>query len=700
MSTEKRIYYPTVYDLKTETIIEQLSDRDKKYATYMHLAGQACFPILASSISKESLDIHNFLREFIPSLPTEIVYDAYNHKGDKSFQISAICSYAAYFYHNNGNYSGFGSQKFTPRLSQEELISLVQEYNNNSMPHLQKCINDLYSLEPENITQLGWYPTGISPLYSPHDFSNEEQIGIDEILSKAKIRIENTRLVRTSTQYEVHIPSIEKSTQVIGTYREKDVVLIKGQFSEVLQRSVHFLEKAKDFTSSDIEKEMIDKLIEHYQTGDILKHIDYNKIWLKDLHPPVETILGFVEKYHDPSGNRAEYESVIAAVDYEATKELQRFVDASTEILPLLPLPPFYQRKTFVAPTYNALKIISYMTNGQFIGINLPNYTEISNVDGFKNMTLVNVQQASKNIRAQPSAKEEKNITEEVAKIHVACHELYGHGSGRLFSINEDKTGQKSLITGKDLNSNFGYDTEKGENFDTLFGDLASAFEECRAETTALFLLLTDKTLETFKISPSDYKRCKMTEVQRMTNLGLSSLRDWDNNQRKWNQAHSQARFALLKALLIWSRGALSLEKIWVHSYGSNCLSPKVADRENAFDEIKDAAEMLLKHLNDYKSNALFKEGRRFIEMMSAVDGDFLEVLHLYSTKTPSSKGKHKNDGSYPTSYITLEAYVEKVGDGEDDYLLTGGKIPENGYNALAYEITMRAIKNLNAACI
>lgn len=685
-----RFPVPRVVDFKTEKILAGLSERDKKYATYMHLAGQACFPILASSISKESLAIHDFLEEFIPSLPSEIVYDSYNHKNDDWLKITAICAYAAHFYHNNGNYSGFGSQKFTPRLSQDDLISLVKQYNPNSMPLLQNCIHDLYSLEPANITQIGWYPTGISPYYSPPDFTEEEQKEIDSILSAKKIRIENTRLVRTETQYEVHVASIDKSSETIGSFRGKDVVLIKGQFSEVLQRSVHFLEKAKEFVSSEIEIKMIDTLIEHYKTGDISKHVEYNKVWLHDPHPPVETILGFVEQYHDPSGKRAEYESVIAAVDYEETKKLQRFVDASTVILPLLPLPPFYQRKTFTAPTYNALNIISYMTNGQFIGINLPNYTEVTTVDGFKNMTLLNVSRSSRTV---------ETLELKVHEIHIACHELYGHGSGRLFSIKEDKKGQKSLITGKELNDNFGYDQEKGETFESLFGDLSSPFEECRAETTALYLILCDKTLETFNIDKKDFNECRSYEIKQMTNSGLRSLNDWDHNERKWNQAHSQARFALLKALLIWSYGALTLEKS-----GSGPLvqlTPVVANREGAFDQIRDAAEMLLKHLNDYKSNGLYKEGKRFFEMLSAVDGDFTSVLNLYSNKkvVPEKDVEpEKNDGAYPTSYITLEAYVEKVGDGEDDYMLTGGKIPEGCPDALPYEIALRAIKNLKAA--
>ena len=637
-------------------ILEQLSERDKKYATYMHLAGQAGFPILASSVSRESLAIHDFLEEFIPSLPAQMVYNSYNSNDEESVKIVAICSYAAFFYHNNGNYSGFGSQKFTPRLSREDLISLVQKFNPNSMPLLQNCIDDLYSLDPENVAQIGWYPTGISPLYSPPDFTKQEQIDIDSLLSQCKIRVENTRIVRTQTQYEVHVTSIEKSSKVIGIYNGKDVVLIKGQFAEALQRSVHFLNKAKEFVSSDIEIKMIDTLIEHYQTGDIMKHIEYNRVWLQDPHPPVESILGFVEKYHDPSGSRAEYESVIAAVDFEETKKLQRFVDASTEILPLLPLPPFYQRKTFVAPIYNALNIISYMTNGQFVGINLPNYTEVTTVDGFKNMTLLNVSRnSSKSISVNT-----QSLPQQVNEIHVACHELYGHGSGRLFSIQEDKKGQKSLITGKELNQNFGYDTEKGENYEGLFGDLASAFEECRAETTALYLLLCDKTLEVFDIPSVNHKICKEIEVKRMANAGLYSLRDWDSHERKWTQAHSQARFALLKALLIWSRGALTLEK-----QSSNVgLYPQIDEsRNNCYDEIRDAAEMLLKHLNDYKSNALYKEGKRFFEMLSAVDGDFVSVLSSYSRKKVDAKSetkKPKNDGSYPTSYITLEAYVEK----------------------------------------
>lgn len=679
--------YPRIINLKTEKILEQLSEKDKKYATFMHLAGQSCFPILASSISNESLAIHDFLEEFIPSLPPKIVYDSYNHVYDGWFNICAICTYAAFFYHNNGNYSGFGSQKFTPRLSQEELISLVEQYNPKSMPLLQKCIHDLYSLDPEYVTQIGWYPKGISPYYSPPDFTEEEQKGIDEILSNSKIRIENTRLVRTPTQYEVHVASIEKSSQVIGTFRDKNIVLIKGQFSEVLERSVYYLQKAKEFVSSEIEIKMIDTLIEHYQTGDILKHVEYNKVWLHDPHPPVETILGFVEQYHDPSGKRAEYESVIAAVDYEETKKLQRFVDASSEILPLLPLPPFYQRKTFIAPTYNALNIISYMTNGQFVGINLPNYDETKST-GFKNMTLLNVSR---------STKTDSTLRSKVSEAHVACHELYGHGSGRIFLKTEDKTGQKSLITGKELNQDFGY--EENENFTSLFGDLSSPFEECRAETTALYLILCDKTLEALNIDQKDYQTCKSIEVDRMTSSGLSSLCDWDNEERKWNQAHSQARFALLKALLIWSRGALTLEK--VGNGPSTRLIPTVANRKGAYDEIRDAAEMLLKHLNDYKSNGLFKEGKRFFEMLSAVDGDFVSVLHHYTKKkqpVDENVKKPKNIGDYPTSYITLEAYVEKVGDGDDDYLLTGGNVPEEGKNALPYEIALRAIKNLKAA--
>jgi dipeptidyl-peptidase-3 len=101
--------------------------------------------------------------------------------------------------------------------------------------------------------------------------------------------------------------------------------------------------------------------------------------------------MGWIETYIDPTGHRAYFEGWVAVVDKEKSKKFNDLVKNSEHIIPKLPWNHLgMEKEKFLAPDFTTLEVISFATNGCPLGINVPNYDDIRETEGFKNVFLNN----------------------------------------------------------------------------------------------------------------------------------------------------------------------------------------------------------------------------------------------------------------------------------------------------------------------
>jgi dipeptidyl-peptidase-3 len=257
-----------------------------------------------------------------------------------------------------------------------------------------------------------------------------------------------------------------------------------GMYGPAIAEVVEWLNKARAVAENDKQREVIEKLIAYYQSGDLRKFDEYNIAWVQDTASLIDNVNGFIEVYDDALGYRGSWEAVVSFKDPEATKRIALVASQAQWFEDNSPILPAHRKPDVVGISANVITVVVEAGDAAPstpIGINLPNANWIRAQHGSKSVSLGNIMEAYEAAGEGNGLLEEFCFSEEelarakahgglAHKLHVDMHEVIGHASGKL----EDGVGTPA---------------------ETL-GSYASALEEARADLVALYYTMDPKLVE------------------------------------------------------------------------------------------------------------------------------------------------------------------------------------------------------------
>lgn len=610
--------------LSAKTHFEQLPTNNAKlYAHHLSRASHWGTRAVLRSVSPESETVFDLILALHQALNSPQLNEEYQKALEGKVSAEAVTHYLEYasqFLSNLGNFKSFGDSKFVPKVSKDDFAKIVAATGEKDLVAKFDSVSD--SLYDTKVGLLGWPANGHLSNYYPDSPSiqKEEVEAVNAALAQRGIMPENTRVVKKSDKEFVVLVASAVQQNTVDYYPKEAIALDNGA-SVVIQFGDHAKEfaeitkemkEAHKYVANDTQKKMILSYVESFETGSMNAHKDSQILWVKDLGPSVESNIGFIETYRDPSGVRGEWEGLVAMVNQDRTAKFTKLVDSASSLIVHLPWDKLYEKDKFTPPDFTSLEVLTFAGSGVPAGINIPNYDDVRLNVGFKNVSLGNVLSAN----PKKPRKEEvisfvneslqakfRKWRDDAFEVQVGLHELLGHGTGKLLQetapgkYNFDKQSHPEIKTYYGPNDTWG----------SLFGTTAGSFEECRAELVALFLILY-KPLEVLPIfgitDAQDQADVKLIATLLMARAGVVGLEFWDPASKKWGQAHMQARFGIFKCL---------------HKAG--VVSLKYDDKEK-FDDLEIVVD----------ESKLEKEGVQAL-------GDFLHNLHVFKTTADVKQG-------------------------------------------------------------
>ncbi|KAL4939768.1 hypothetical protein BDV06DRAFT_198123, partial [Aspergillus oleicola] len=639
---------PSVVRLDVKHHWDNLKDKNlRKYGHYISRAAFEGTRVTLRQVSPESEPIYDLILALHKACDGK--WPELAQKTNVSEEnLRFFLEYSAQFLGNCGNYKGFGDSKFIPRLPVDalEALSSATAETKAAFQKANTTGGGIYETAEQSLMHLGYPEAGHMTSYYPDspNITKDEITAIGDFFEQKGMPLENTRLRKTTTgDFELLLasgvdnpPARDRDLgdadtfDLDGKLKGKKVFFVFGDHKEEMAKIAHSVKQAGLHAANDTQKKMLDAYAKSFGAGSIEAIKESQRLWVTDQKPVLETNLGFVETYRDPHGVRGEWEGFVALVNLERTRAFGKLVDSAESMIHKLPWGDDFEKDKFLSPDFTSLEVLSFQSSGIPAGINLPNYDDIRQNLGFKNVSLGNVLSAkapNEPIPFIPDADQDvyRRCRDPAFEVQVGIHELLGHGTGKLLQetapgeYNFDvKNPPISPVTGKPVSTWY----KPGQTWSSVFGAIASSYEECRAECVAMVLGCDFNILKIFGFGDgridinNEAGDVLFVAYLQMARAGLVALEFWDPKTKKWGQAHMQARYSILRTFLNAGDDFVKLD------YTKDDLSDLQIklDPSKILSHGRPAVEKYLQKLHVYKSTADVEAGKALYDDITSVD--------------------------------------------------------------------------------
>jgi len=398
-----------------------------------------------------------------------------SNKVDKnSTDFKAMETYLKRVWFSNGIHHHYGCEKFVPGFSEkwlrEQVKSLKLKVKTEELNELCKAI-----FKEDYLTKRVNLEEGVDLIKTSacNYYLGVTQEEAEEFYAKQKAEGDAERPV----MYGMNSTLIKKDGKIF-----EDKWKIGGKYSKAIEKIVENLKLARPYAEDELQKQVIDKLIEYYTEGDLKTFDEYSILWVKNTEPLIDFVNGFIECYGDPLGLKCSWESIVNFKDLEATKRTETLSANAQWFEDHSPVDGRFKKekvKGITAKVINAAILAGDLYPSTAIGINLPNSDWVRKEHGSKSVTIGNLTDAY-NKAAKGNGMTDEFVYSAVEKeymekygdvcddLHTDLHECLGHGSGKL-------------LDGVDSDSLKAY---------------GSTIEEARADLFALYYLPDAKLVE------------------------------------------------------------------------------------------------------------------------------------------------------------------------------------------------------------